>query len=78
MSFLAPGKHRLTGGSKDRGQQEPIFIKKLSEFLGNGKTDMMKRVRGKSFSILSIHLSVRTLPQELQKRVLQEWGTIIY
>jgi len=30
MSFFTPGKHCLTGGSKETVKQEPIFIKKLS------------------------------------------------
>ena len=45
---------------------------------GTVKQIWWKPVGGKSSSIFFTHLSVRTLPQELQKRVLQEWGTIIY
>jgi len=49
MSFLRPGKHRLSRGRKKAAKQESAFVQKLPQLCRDGKTDVTETGVGEVF-----------------------------
>ena len=49
MSFVRPGKHRLSRGSKKAAKQESALVQKLPQLRGDGKTDVTEAGAGELF-----------------------------